>query len=128
MAFRLSRTGIVFALLIMTTTPSTAQVEAERWTFSATFRQSFTDDLLLIGPGGPGEAISSATVTLGFRRRSRRSSFTVSGWLNGRLFKRFDTFDGAAAGISLSGDNRLDRRRTRLRYSVTGSDGINFET
>src|SRR5437899_3254659 len=123
MACRVSRTGVVLALLIGTTTPSLAQVEAERWTFSATFRQSVTDDVLSIGPAGPGEAISSLTLTLGYRRFSRRSSFLASGWVNGQLFKRLSTLDGVKAGFSLSGQSRLDPRRARLRYSASASDG-----
>src|SRR2546425_9739631 len=103
MAIRATGTGVVVALLIGTTTPSMAQVEAERWTFSATFRQSVTDDVLMIGPAGPGEAISSLTLTLGFRRFGRRSSFVASGWVNGQVFKRLSTFDGVRAGFSLSG-------------------------
>ena len=74
-------------LLLLAARPAAAQVEAQAWTFSATLRESVTDNLYLV-PDGPGESIGGGTLGLGYSRLSPRSSIAVNGWLNGQLFRR----------------------------------------
>lgn len=97
--------------------------EAELWVVSASVRESYIDNLFLINEG-PGDWVTSGTVSLSYLRRRPPSSFSAYGWVNGSYFGRFDAYSGVKYGFGLSGGNELDRR-ARVRYSASYTDGIN---
>ncbi|MFI5005836.1 MAG: hypothetical protein ACHQKZ_00295 [Solirubrobacterales bacterium] len=126
---RLGRTGVFLLLLATYGSPSAAQVrgESERWLFSGTLRQTFTDNLFLIGlDGAPGESISGATLALSYSRARQRTSFSAMGWVNGSVYYNFPSYNGLSFGFGLSGQAGLDRR-ARVRYSLSFSNGLNLE-
>ncbi|HXB57673.1 MAG TPA: hypothetical protein VN461_23130 [Vicinamibacteria bacterium] len=121
------RVGIVLTLLFgLAATPSSAQVEAERWTFAANLRQTFTDNLFLISEG-PGDAISGATLSLSYGRLDPRYSLSAVGWANGQLFNQYGSLNGVQFGLGASFEPKLSRR-VRLRLGGSYADGLNLET
>lgn len=121
-----SRVGLAVVLVLAGAGRARAQVEAERWTFSGSLRQTLTDNVFLAAPEGPAESISGATLTLAYGRVGRRSSFAALGWLSGSLYHRFDAYDGAQFGLGASGQIGLTRR-ARLRLGAAFADGLNLE-
>ncbi len=106
--------------------PAAAQGEVELWTFSANLRESFTDNVLFTSVAAQEELISAATLTLGYNRVRRTSSFGAFGWVNGQLFGRYDQLNQAQFGLGLSGRKSLHRRFS-WSYSAYYGDGINFD-
>jgi hypothetical protein len=118
---------MVFSLLFgLGVTPSSAQVEAERWTLTANLRQSFTDNLFLISDG-PGEAISAATLNLTYGRLDPRYSLSALAWANGQLFHQYGAYNSVQYGLGAAFQPELSRR-VRLHLGGSYSDGLNLES
>jgi len=98
----------------------------ERWLFSASLRESLTDNLFLVGPAGPGESITAATLSLGWRRQDDASLLSAFGWANGSLYERFDAYNGMQWGLGLYGQ-RSFTPRARGQLSLSYADGLNLE-
>lgn len=126
---RPGRTGVFALLLVVAGGSAAAQVpaESESWVFSGTLRQTFTDNLFLVGlDDAPTEAISGATLAVTYARLRQRTTFSALGWLNGSVYHRFSSYDGAMFGLGLSGQAGLERRG-RLRYRASYANGLNLE-
>ena len=123
---RLRADGSFFlaSLLLLAATPSPAQVEAQRWVFSATLRETLTDNLFLIAPEGPGEAITGGTLGLTWSRIEKRYSLSALGWVNGQIYDRYDAYNGVTFGLGVYGQRDFTPE-TRGRLSVSYADGLN---
>ena len=118
---------VLAALLLgLAAADSPAQVEVERWVFSATLRETLTDNLFLIAPDGPGESITGATLSLAWNRTDDASLLSAFGWANGSLYDRYDAYNGAQWGFGLHGQRDFTRR-ARGRGSLAYADGLNLE-
>jgi len=124
---RLRADGSFFlaSLLLLAATPSPAQVEAQRWVFSATLRETLTDNLFLIAPEGPGEAITGGTLSLTWSRIEKRYSLSALGWVNGQIYDRYDAYNGVTFGLGVYGQRDFTPE-TRGRLSVSYADGLNL--
>jgi len=112
-------------LLLLSAADSPAQVEAERWLFSASLRESLTDNIFLIAPDGPGESITGATLSLAWTRKDDASFLSALGWANGSLYDRYDAYNGAQWGLGLHGQRDFTRR-ARGHASAAYADGLNM--
>ena len=116
-------TLLAAALLGLAASDSPAQVEAERWVFAATLRETLTDNLFLIPTDGPGESITGATLSLSWKRQDDASFLSGLGWANGSLFQRFGDYDGVQWGAGLYGQRDFTPRALSSRASSGGSKG-----
>jgi len=109
-------------LLLLSAADSPAQVEAERWLFSASLRESLTDNIFLIAPDGPGESITGATLSLAWTRKDDASFLSALGWANGSLYDRYDAYNGAQWGLgsTASGTSRGAREGMPRPPTPTG--------
>ena len=124
---RVGRSIVLAALLLgLAAADSPAQVEAERWVFSAMLRETLTDNLFLIAPDGPGESITGATLSLSWRRQDDASFLSALGWANGSLYNQFDAYNGASWGGGIYGQRDFTPR-ARGRASLAYADGLNLE-
>ena len=121
---RADRSFLLAGLLVLAATPSPAQVEAQRWVFSATLRETFTDNLFLIAPEGPGEAITGGTLGL-TPRIEKRYSLSALGWMNGQVYDRYDAYNGATFGLGAYGQRDFTPEMRR-RLGVSYADGLNL--
>jgi hypothetical protein len=118
---------VLAALLLgLAAADSRAQVEAERWVFAATVRETLTDNLFLIPPDGPGESITGATLSLSWTRQDDASYLSAFGWANGSIFDRYDSYNGVQWGLGVYGQSDFTRR-ARGRGSLAYADGLNLE-
>jgi hypothetical protein len=121
------RTTLTAALfLALAASRSSAQGEAERWVFSATARETLTDNLFLIPADGPGESITGATLGLSWTRKDDASLLSGLGWANGNLFRQFGAYNGVQWGAGLYGQKDFTRR-AQGRASLSYADGLNLE-
>ena len=120
------KTLLAALLLGLAASRSSAQVEAERWVFSAIARETLTDNLFLIPTGGPGESITGATLSLAWTRKKDASLLTGLGWANGNLFHRYGAYNGVQWGAGLYAQRDFTRR-AQGRASLAYADGLNLE-
>ncbi len=120
------KTLLAAVLLGLAASRSSAQVEAERWVFSAIARETLTDNLFLIPSGGPGESITGATLSLSWTRQKDASLLSGLGWANGSLFHQYGAYNGLQWGAGLSGQRDFTRR-AQGRASLAYADGLNLE-
>jgi hypothetical protein len=106
-------------------TVSPAPVEAQRWVFSATARETLTDNLFLIARDGPGESITGATLGLTYSRVEDRYSLSALGWANGQLYDRYSSYDGARFGLGVYGQRDFTRG-LKGRLGLSYADGLNL--
>jgi hypothetical protein len=112
-------------LLGLPATASPAKVEAQRWVFSATARETLTDNLFLIAPDGPGESITGATLGVTYSRVEDRYSLSALGWANGQLYNRYSSYDGAKFGLGVYGQRDFTRD-LKGRLGLSYADGLNL--
>jgi hypothetical protein len=112
-------------LLGLPATASPAKVEAQRWVFSATARETLTDNLFLIARDGPGEAITGATLGLTFSRVADRYSLSAVGWANGQLYNNYGAYNGATFGLGAYGQRDFTQS-LRGRLGLSYADGLNL--
>jgi hypothetical protein len=106
-------------------TSSPAPVEAQRWVFSATLRETLTDNLFLIAPDGPGESITGGTLNLTYSRVESRYSLSGLGWVNGQIYDRYGAYNGASYGLGVHGQRNFTRA-LRGRLGLSYADGLNL--
>jgi hypothetical protein len=117
---------VLATLLLGLAADAPAQVEAERWVFSATLRETLTDNLFLIPVDGPGESITGATLSLSWTRQGDSSLLSAFGWANGSLSHRYGAYNGASWGGGIYGQRDFTPR-ARGRASLAYADGLNLE-
>ena len=123
---RADRSFLLSGLFLgLAATPSPAQVEAQRWVFSGTLRATLTDNLFLIAPDGPGEAITGGTLSMTYSRIAKRYSLSALGWVNGQVYHRFDAYNGAKFGLGVYGQRDFTRG-LRGRLGLSYADGLNL--
>jgi hypothetical protein len=123
---RAGRSFVLSGLLLgLAATPSLAQVRAERWVLSATVRETLTDNLFLIAPDGPGEAITGGTLSLTYNRVEDRYTLSGLGWLNGQVYDRYGSYNGATFGFGVYGQRDFTRS-LRGRLGLSYADGLNL--
>ena len=101
------------------------QVDAQRWVFSASLRETLTDNLFLIAPEGPGESITGGTLSLAYNRVEDRYSLSGLGWVNGQLFNQYDSYNGANFGLGVYGQRDFTKS-LRGRLGLSYADGLNL--
>ncbi len=131
---RAGRSFFLSVLLLGLAAPSPAQVgqvaqvpqvDAQRWVFSASLRETLTDNLFLIAPEGPGESITGGTLSLAYNRVEDRYSLSGIGWVNGQLFNQYDSYNGANFGLGVYGQRDFTKG-LRGRLGLSYADGLNF--
>ena len=124
---RVGRSTVLVALLLgLAAADAPAQVEAERWVFSATLRETLTDNLFLIPADGPGESITGATLSLSWKRQDDASFLSALGWANGSIYNRYGAYNGASWGGAVFGQRDFTPR-AQGRASLAYADGLNLE-
>ena len=103
-----------------------AQVQAERWVFSGTLRETLTDNLFFVAPDSPGESITGGTLSATYVHVHDQESLTAFGWANGQVYNRYGSYSGVMFGLGASGRHAF-APRARGWASVSYADGLNLE-
>jgi hypothetical protein len=102
-----------------------AQGAAARWSFSGSFTESHSDNLLLL-PEGPSDILDTAYFRLGHSRLTPTTTLSASGWTAATLYREHNPYNGLRHGGDLSLSHRLS---PRWSWSLGGSvaTGINHQ-
>lgn len=126
MIARTSRRAVRWIVIAAACLPATGAQAFERWSFGASTRSTYSDNVLLRYAGDAGDFSTDTGLSLAYTRTDARLGLSAAAWSAGTVFADLNDLSSGQFGIGAAASRRMSRRLV-LRQNDAVSRGLNLE-